>query len=135
MAEDLRKTYATPLDEFCQFAKCDLAEFEMFCSLFAKEIEDCDGLASRDFHVLMGMKIPFRLDDKIVSNYKNQRQPTYNLGNVVTLIVHSLRTNGDFRANVMRIENLYLQIRLEITHWREIRVPRPHQYPRSISYG
>jgi len=81
MAEHLRQTYATNLQDFCEYAKCELVEFEMFCSLFAKEIEDCDGLATRDFHVLMGMKIPFRLDDRIVANYKNRRQPTYNLVN------------------------------------------------------
>lgn len=81
MAEQLRQTYATSLDDFCEFAQCELAEFEMFCSLFAKEIEDCDGLATRDFHVLMGMKIPFRLDDSVVASYKKRVQPTYRLGN------------------------------------------------------
>ena len=36
MAEQLRQTYATSLEDFCEFAQCELAEFEMFCSLFAK---------------------------------------------------------------------------------------------------
>ena len=86
MAEQLRQTYATSLEDFCEFAQCELAEFEMFCSLFAKEIEDCDGLATKDFHVLMGMKIPFRLDDSIVASYKKRVQPTYRLGNLKIIV-------------------------------------------------
>jgi len=64
--QKIKDIYTKPLKEFCEFADCQIAEFEMFCKSFEAELKNANGIATNNLHAQLGLKIPFLINNELL---------------------------------------------------------------------
>ena len=95
LKEMMNNTYNCEMEEFLTFAKCDKAEYELFCKVrvlncfffqalvvnlkmkknnfkaFDAEMNNTDGIAETELQSLMGLKLPVVIDQNDLQTYKS----------------------------------------------------------------